>query len=441
LKVPNPKHAEAEQAGRSLWGLDPYLYNFSFLPDNSLLIPRGLREKLITTAEKTDTDYTLVDNRSKFDFLHIDSRKIKYFPYQYDAVLRLIGETEGFIVSPAGSGKTVVGLSLIPLLGQPTLWLTHTGPLADQAEDRAKKFLPTIGEIGLLGRGKWKIGDVLTIGMVQTLVRRPEDLLGIRDRFGLVILDEAHHAPARTFLDVIGMLNSYYLYGLTATPYRRDKLEQIMFQAIGWPKVTISMDEVEKHGGIMKPVVRYRTIHSPKVDGNNIQSILKNNIIGNKSRNHTIVGDVITEATKGNFCIVISDRKAHCEDLFELISTGWDKTGIATGSYSKKYVKEQVQRFNDNEITVLVTTFSLLGEGFDVNFLNRAFITMPFRAESKAEQLVGRIQRTAPGKTDAIVYDYVDVDIGVLKNQFHAGKGKNCRINVYERLGLSIEPY
>jgi len=439
--VPNPKYAEAEQAGRSLWGLDPYLYNFSFLPDNSLLIPRGLREKLISAAEKADVDYTLIDNRSKHDFVHVDSRNIKYRPYQYNAVLKLIGETEGFIVAPAGSGKTVVGLSLLPLLGQPMLWLTHTGPLADQAKERAESFLPTIGKIGLLGRGKWEIGELLTIAMVQTLVRRPDDLIGIRDRFGTVVLDEAHHAPASTFLKVIGAFNSYYLYGLTATPYRRDKLEQIMFQAIGWPKVTIDIDEVEKHGGIMKPVVRYRSVRSAKVEGNNIQTILKNNIVGNKSRNNMIVGDVIAEATKGNFCIVISDRKAHCEDLYELISLGWEKTGIATGNYSKKYVREQVQRYNDNEITVLVTTFSLLGEGFDVDFLNRAFIAMPFRAESKAEQLIGRIQRTAPGKTDAIVYDYVDVDIGVLKNQFHANKDKNCRINVYERLGLSVEPY
>lgn len=439
--MPNPKYAEAEQAGRSLWGLDPYLYNFSFLPDNSLLIPRGLREKLITATEKASIDYTLIDNRSKFDFLHIDSRKINYRPYQYNAVLKLIGEPEGFVVAPAGSGKTIIGLSWIPLLGQPTLWLTHTGPLADQVKERAKSFLPSIGEIGLLGRGKWEIGDILTIGMIQTLVRRPDDLIGMRDRFGLIVLDEAHHAPASTFLEVLGAFNSYYLYGLTATPYRRDKLEQIMFQAIGWPRVVIPIDEVEEHGGVMKPVVRYRTVRSAKVDGNNIQSILKNNIVGNKARNHIIVGDVITEAAKGNFCIVISDRKVHCENLFKLISTGWEKTGIATGSYSKKYVREQVQRFNDNGITVLVTTFSLLGEGFDVDFLNRAFIAMPFRAESKAEQLIGRIQRTAPGKTDAIVYDYVDVDIGVLKNQFHATRDKNCRMNVYERLGLLIEPY
>ena len=103
-------------------------------------------------------------------------------------------------------------------------------------------------------------------------------------------------------------------------------------------------------------------------------------------------------------------------------------------------MEEQVQRFINNEITVLVATFALLGEGFDINFLNRVFIAMPFRAEAKVEQLVGRVQRTADGKNNAIVYDYVDRDIGILKNQFYTGSLKECRYNAYARLGLEVEP-
>ena len=90
---------------------------------------------------------------------------------------------------------------------------------------------------------------------------------------------------------------------------------------------------------------------------------------------------------------------------------------------------------------MIVVTFDLLGEGFDVDILNRGFISTPFRSERKAEQLVGRIQRTAAGKTDAIIYDYVDVNIGVLKNQFFANSDKECRYRVYERLGMRVEPY
>jgi len=439
LKIPNPKFIEAQKLGYSIYGVDQYINNFSFDLNNNLLIPRGYRRELLSILKDMKISYTIEDKRTKFPYINLDSSKIKYRPYQHDAVTELISHPEGILVAPAGSGKTVMGLSLIPLLGQSTLWITHTGPLLTQTLFRAKTFLPEL-EVGLIEEGKWKIGDILTIGMVQTLIRDPKKLIEIQNKFGLVIVDEVQHVACSTFLEIIARLNPYYLYGLTATPYRRDKLETIMFQTLGSPNTTISTEEVVREGGIIIPTVRYKTIHSKRITTNNIQMILKEDIINNTQRNRIIVSDILEEAINNNFCIVISDRRNHCEMLYDLISTGWEHTGIATGKYSKKYVQEQVDRFNKKEITVLITTSQLLGEGFDVPFINRAFITMPFRAEAKATQILGRIQRTYPGKKDAIIYDYIDVDIGVLANQFYSKYG-NCRYKAYTRLGANIEPY
>lgn len=439
LRVVNPKFTEAQSAGRSVWGMDQYITNFTILPDDSLLIPRGMRTWLIEQSESLDIEFTVEDNRTYFDQLEIDSSKIKYRPYQFDAVLSLVSNSaEGVLVAPAGSGKTIMGLSIIPLVGQPALWVTHTGPLADQAIQRAEAFLPDIGDIGLIGKGKWKQGKVLTIAMVQTLVRNPQDLIKMSNDYGLVILDEAHHCPARTFLEVICMLNPYYLYGLTATPYRRDKLEQLMFQALGKTKTIVPMEKVEKYGGIIIPIVKYRAFRSITINGNDIQKILKQHIVENPKRNRMIVNDVVAEAKAGHYCIVISDRREHCEILYKMILDAWPKTGIATGKYTKKQIGQQVEDFNDNTITVLVATFALLGEGFDVPFLDRGFLSMPFRAEAKAEQLIGRLQRTYPGKEGAVLYDYVDEDVGLLKNQFF-NRNKDCRHRTYTKLGVTIE--
>ncbi len=444
LKVPNPKHHEALQAGRSTWNINPFIYNFEMLPDDSLLVPRGYRTRVLEVAEGMDLQFKTIDERTRFEpNFNINSTRIKYRPYQYDAIMKMVAAQEGILVAPAGSGKTVMGISLAPLFGQPLLWLTHTTPLAEQAVDRIDFFFPEFDrkDIGFIGGGKWKIGKTFTVAMVQTLARRMSELHKIRDLFGLVILDEAHHCPATTFYKVIWYLNPYHLYGLTATPYRRDKLEKLMFQTIGPTIVSIPIREVEKHGGIMRPVIKYKSFTHPRaVYGSNVASILTQNIINNDKRNHQIVGDVIIEAAAGNHCLVTSDRKAHCEVLYDLIATGWDQTGIATGDYSKKYVAEQIEKLNNGEITVLVCTNQLLGEGFDFPPLNRAFVASPFRAEAKCEQLVGRIQRPAPGKKDAIVFDYVDVNIGVLQNQFYS-KNQPCRFKAYERLGVLVEPY
>lgn len=447
LTIHNPVYQDALRQGRSVYGVPQFLYNFENIY-GGIAIPRGCRMRLLKSLEEFNVKkYNIIDNRKKFDHVHMDSSAIKYRPYQSGPIIDLITKSEeGMLVAPAGSGKTVIGLSVIAIVGQPTLWLTHTKRLAKQAVERARVFLPSIKEedYGLIGKGKWEVGNLLTIGLVQTMVReeRLEQLLALRDRFGLVILDEAHHCPATTFLRVISQLNPYYLYGLTATPYRRDKLETIMFQTLGEATAVIKAEEVKRHGGIIIPTVKYRSLHSKTVMDNNVARIFKNNLINNRSRNHLIVGDVVREAVMGNFCIVVSGRKAHCETLHKLISAGWPKTGIATGDYSDKNQDEQVRRFYDGEITVLVTTFELLGEGFDVDFLNRAFIATPFRAEGKVEQLVGRIQRSAEGKKDAIVYDYVDVDIGVLKDQFYSkNQNKDSRHRAYTRLGMTVEPY
>jgi len=442
LTIANPLYDAAVDAGRSVRGIPKFLYNFSNIY-GGISIPRGCLPKLQEEIEKAGIKkYALIDNRKKFDYLQIDS-PIDYRPYQMSHVIDLIAYEEGLLIAPPGSGKTIIGLSIVAALGQPTLWITHTNRLAKQAKERAQTSLPSLSkeDYGFLGAGKWKLGNVFTIGLVQTLVSKREELKSLYDQFGLVIVDEAHHCPAATFLKVINQLNPYYLYGLTATPYRRDKLEEIMFQTLGPARTIIGVKEVEKHGGIVIPAVRYRTIRSPRrIETNNAASIITNHVVDNKKRNTIITSDVVREASTGNFCLVVSDRKRHCEILHELILPGWPKTGIATGDYSSKYQDEQVRRFYDGEITVLVTTFALLGEGFDVDFMNRVFITTPFRAEGKVEQLVGRIQRSAKGKEDAIVYDYVDVDIGILKDQFFSSRN-DSRSGAYSRLGLNVEPY
>jgi superfamily II DNA or RNA helicase len=441
LKLENPKYHEAVARGRWVGNLKPFIYNFDMLPDDSIRIPRGMRLELLDMVK--DIDHTIKDVRTLFPWKDLGSSAIHYRSYQETAMHKMCSAEEGLLVAPAGSGKTVIGLSMIPLYGQPCLWLTHTRALARQAIDRIAIFLPNLkdDDIGMVGDGKWKLGNWVTIGLIPTLVRRPQELHYMRNNFGLVILDEAHHCPANTFLKVVSSLNPFYLYGLTATPYRRDRLEELMFQTIG-PEITrIKAHKVELAGGIIMPKILYRSIRSKTIHDNNIQYILKNEIVPNVKRNSIIVGDVLKEAALGNYCIVVTDRKVHAEILYDLISKGWEKTGIATGNYSKKYVTEQAKLLNNKEITVLVCTFALLGEGFDVPFLNRAFVTMPFRAEGKVEQLIGRIQRAAPGKDDAVVYDYVDVDIGVVENQFYTKSGNNCRFKAYSRLGLEVVPY
>jgi len=439
LTFSNPLYEEAVKRGRYLRGLNAHILLYKPLP-NGVVLPRGYLQMVEGAMLGKGFGLSIKDNRILLPPIFVKSN-LELRSYQKEAKRALLSHPNGMIVAPAASGKTVMGLDVFASLHQPMLWLTHTNRLAKQVIERivgTDEFPPifpdiTKDEIGFIGGGKFSIGERITIGMIPTLVRRIVDLSEIGKRFGLVIIDEAHHVPASTFLKVLEYFSSYYLYGLTATPYRRDKMEDIMFATIGLANSIVQRKEVKAKGGIITPTVVKRTVPSMLWRDNDYHYIIKELLLPNEQRKTMIVTDVLREAYKGNYCIVIATRKVYCEDLFKMINEHWPRSVIATGDYSRKHNDEQVVKLENGEATVLVTTFELLGEGFDVQKLNRGFLTLPFRERARVEQSIGRIQRTCEGKTDAIMYDYVDENIGILKNQF------KHRVEVYRSLGVEVK--
>lgn len=441
LTFTNPKFEEAVKFGRYIGNVPEYIKMYRSLP-NGIVVPRGNLQLIEDSMLGQGLGLSIKDNRILRPPLNIES-SIELRPYQAEAKFDLLGHPNGMLVAPAASGKTVIGLDIFVSVRQKMLWLTHTNRLANQVIDRIvgdskhPPMIPSIKreDIGFLGGGREKIGNEVTVGMIQTLIRREHMLPQIGREFGLVIIDEAHHVPASTFLKVTGYFSSYYLYGLTATPYRRDKLEDVMFAALGLPNAEIRRKEVKSKGAIITPTVVKRVVPSDLTFGgvNDYAMLLRDVLPVNMTRLEMIVSDVVKEAEQGNYCITIGNRKAYCEMLYERLNHELpDKVVIATGDYSAAHNENQVEKINKGKVNVLITTFELLGEGFDVPRLNRGFIVLPFRERSRVEQAVGRIQRTCEGKKDALLYDYVDENIGILKNQFIQ------RALVYRSLGMRI---
>lgn len=126
----------------------------------------------------------------------------------------------GVIVVPPGSGKTVMALKIVDEKQQPALIVVHRKQLALQWMERIEAFLGILQkDIGQIGQGKTKIGKQITVATMQSLAKA--DLQNLSDVFGLIIVDECHHIPAETFRNTIGKFNSRYLYGLTATLFRK----------------------------------------------------------------------------------------------------------------------------------------------------------------------------------------------------------------------------
>ena len=104
---------------------------------------------------------------------------------------------------------------------QPALIIVHTADLARQWSERIESFLNIpVKEIGRIGGGKKKIGEKITVALVQSLYKCAET---VAPQVGHLIVDECHRTPSRTFTDAVTEFDARYMLGLSATPWRRPR--------------------------------------------------------------------------------------------------------------------------------------------------------------------------------------------------------------------------
>ena len=208
-----------------------------------------------------------------------------------------------------------MGLALIALRRQPTVVVVHTKELAFQWIQRIEQFLGIpADQVGLIGAGKKKMGARITVALVQTLYRCTDEIAPLT---GHIVVDECHRAPSRTFTEAVTAFDCHYMLGLSATPWRRDKLSKLIFWHLGDVHHEVDKSQLEQKGHILKADVVVRiTDFEPYFDPVNDYSRMLSELTADDARNRLIASDVDHELRTGKgICLVLSDRKKHCETL------------------------------------------------------------------------------------------------------------------------------
>lgn len=428
LMIQNPSYAEAVKYGRWAKGIPKFLTLYRDY-GKYITVPRGFYDNVIEMVESTGDKYVVKDERVEFPKRNVE-HNIVLRDTQKPAVNTMLEYTNGLLVAPPGAGKTIIALYIIAALGQPTLWITHTKRLFEQVIDRANSFME-VGEIGRIIKGKADLKDFLNIAMVQSMSKKLE---GLRNNFGTIILDECHHCPAVIFSEVVNYFNAKHVFGLTATAYRRDGLEPLLFDAIGNIRATIDRYQLVKAGEIVVPkFVQIET--GIKFDYTGNFARLVSQIIRNSERNNLIIGMILKNVLDTNNSILaLTSRVAHARRIYQMLQHRKVPVSIATGKETDKKNIEAVGKFTKRETRVLISTFQYIGEGFDDTSINRILILTPIGIKGKTTlvQIVGRAQRVL-GEKNAVVYDLVD-DEGLLEVQ------ANARVrNLLEEWGKLLE--
>jgi superfamily II DNA or RNA helicase len=213
--IENPKFTEAEKMGRYTGDLEPVLRFYDIIP-GGLSCPRGAAGRLYDICTRHGEQITIMDDRLELtpvDFQFHGSLR----PLQEQAVIDVLKRDHGTLSAPTGSGKTCMGLFIIAQRKQPALIVVHTRELVNQWVDAIDKFLGIpADEVGIIGGGKFTIGDQITIALVQTLYRRMND---VTPYIGHIIVDECHRTPSRVFTEAVAAFPAKYRLGLTAKPW------------------------------------------------------------------------------------------------------------------------------------------------------------------------------------------------------------------------------
>jgi len=130
---------------------------------------------------------------------------------------------------------------------------------------------------------------------------------------------------------------------------------------------------------------------------------------------------------------VLTERIDHCETILKLVraKTKNIHADIATGTMTKKNRERIAKRMMQERFQLLIATGKLIGEGFDWPAVSHLFLAFPFSWKGKLIQYVGRVQRPYEGKNLALIHDYFDDQVPMLKLMYFK------RLRTYRCLGLT----
>ena len=402
-----------------------------------LILPRGCLEEIKQICEKSDVKLILKDEREKGIETHYNFVG-KLNKRQEKAMNKLIAHDTGVLCAPTGFGKTVVAANIISKLKINTLVIVNRNILLNQWKERLSYFLGVDKkDIGQLGANKENLTGNLDVASFQSLFKK-ENIEELVNNYGLVIVDECHHVAAFSFEKVLKSIRSRYVYGLTATPTRKDGWHKITYMQCGDIRARISNKGLKQNSGVEHTVVvrktNYKYLPTEEKYKTKISEIL-NDMTYNIFRNSLIIKDIKKCIKENRIPLVLTERVKHLNVLKEQLDKLDVPVVIYKGNMGKKKTEEIKSIIRDadenNKPRIILATSSSVGEGFDDSRLDTLFLTMPVSWKGRVIQYVGRLHRAHEGKEKVIVYDYLD-DMKILEKMY------NRRMNGYKIAGYDI---
>lgn len=370
------------------------------------ILSKFVTKAIFPIVKKFDIMAYFKNNYHNFKYPKLDDNNPGFRTAQLGAIHSAAGHFSnrseaGIITMPTGSGKTAVLISLAFVLqAKRVLIITPSRLVREQIAEEISS-LNTLKEIGALPKkisapkvystrtritsiDKWielRKYDVVvaTVQSISPEFKAIPEPPG--DLFDLVLVDEAHHSPARTWQSVLEHFNSAKRILFTATPFRQDQKEIK-------GKFIFTYDLKEAFSDGIFGEINYSPV-IPAESENHDEAIAKMAEIQfqsdcNSGLNHRIM--------------VRTDNRARAKELLETYRRITKlRLEIVTGNNTLRYVKNTIKKLKNGELDGVICV-NMMGEGFNFPDLKIAAIHAPHKSLSVTLQFIGRFARTAGEK-------------------------------------------
>lgn len=235
--------------------------------------------------------------------------------------------------------------------------------------------------------------------------------------YDVLIIDEAHHSAAKTYrrLNKNSWNKIFYRFMFTATPFRNDSEETLLFEAIcGQVIFELSYKRAVEMKYIVPVEVYYvESTHIMRPKGYTYREVYDELVVNNEQKNMMIAALLGRLKDKSTLCLVREVK--HGNKLASL-------TGFNFIHGEDDQTRQYIVDFNNRSIKTLIGTTGILGEGIDSRPAEYIIIAGGGKAKSNIMQMIGRGVRNFPGKESCKVILIKDRSHRFLSNHFNAQK-------------------
>lgn len=421
----NPEFYNKQALRLSTYAI-PRIISCFDITNEYLAMPRGCEDATRSFLNDNAVTYTIIDKTNHSNKISV-SFQGEEREEQLEAINALLPYTNGILHATTAFGKTVTAAAIIARKKVNTLILVHSKALLKQWHDRLTEFLnidylkheeknkrgrrKVFSPIGCFDSSGNTLHGIIDIALIQSCLDEDGVKPFVQD-YGMVIVDECHHVSSITFEQVLRSIKAHTIYGLTATPIRKDGHQPIIFMQCGPIRFsTDAKSQIAKQSFDRFLIPRFTSYNSILEDRLSIATLYKY-LSEDEIRNNLIVEDICKAVNTGRTPIILTNRTAHVSALAEKLKATIKNVISLTGIGTTKEKREAMQRLQtipDSEQLVIVATGKYVGEGFDYPRLDTLFLALPISWKGLLTQYAGRLHREYEGKKDVRIYDYIDI--------------------------------